>query len=111
MLLRSMYLTIFAAALVAWFRCTSATPIELTVREVTPSASKIQADLGPKLCKGASIYFPSSPEFGEYTERWSTEAEGDILVVVAPGCRKDIATVVRRSLMSMMQQVIDSQAG
>ena len=101
MLLRSMYLTIFAAALVAWFPSTSATPIELTVREVTPSASKIQADLGPKLCKGASIYFPSSPEFGEYTERWSTEAEGDILVVVVPGCQKDVATVVCRSPMSM----------
>ncbi|KAL8856133.1 MAG: hypothetical protein Q9178_007258 [Gyalolechia marmorata] len=37
----------------------------------------------------------TSPDFGEYTERWSTEAEGDILVVVVPGCQKDVATVVK----------------
>ncbi|KAI4136195.1 MAG: hypothetical protein LQ341_005794, partial [Variospora aurantia] len=55
-------------------------------------ASKIQADLGPKLCQGAEIYFPGSPEFGEYNDRWSKAAEGDILVVVVPGCQRDVAT-------------------
>ncbi|KAL9018643.1 MAG: hypothetical protein Q9185_004054 [Variospora sp. 1 TL-2023] len=60
-----------------------------------PSASKIQAELGPKLCQGAEIYFPGSPEFGEYTERWSKAAEGDILVVVLPGCQRDVATAVK----------------
>ena len=74
------------------------TPFGLTTRDWTPSTSKIQAELGPKLCKGGSIYFPSSPEFGNYTTRWSTAAEGDILVVVIPKCEKDVATAVSISL-------------
>ncbi|KAL8646384.1 MAG: hypothetical protein Q9210_006173, partial [Variospora velana] len=75
---------------------TTPTPAGLVTREFPPGASKIQADLGPELCKGASIYFPSSLEFGEYTERWSIAAEGDILVVVVPGCQRDVATAVSR---------------
>jgi hypothetical protein len=68
--------------------------LEPEKRGTTPSNTRIQADLGPKLCKGALIYFPSSPEFGEYTKRWSTAAEGDILVVVVPSCDSDVATTV-----------------
>ncbi|KAG8530172.1 uncharacterized protein KY384_005655 [Bacidia gigantensis] len=70
-------------------------PFELTIREATPSPANIQANLGSKLCKGASIYFPSSPEFGKFTTRWSIAAEGDILVVVVPACAKDVSTVVK----------------
>ena len=78
-------------------------PIELTSRDFTPSTSKIQAELGLKLCKGASIYFPNSPEFGEYTTRWSTASEGDILVVIVPACEKDVATAV--SLNSLVHEI------
>lgn len=96
-----MYFSVLAATLLALLPSTFAipTPIELTALPFTPSVSKIQADLGSKLCKETSLYFPSSPEVGKYTERWSTEAEGDILVVVIPGCQKDVATVVRWTIM------------
>ncbi|KAL8790938.1 MAG: hypothetical protein Q9213_000363 [Squamulea squamosa] len=92
-----MYFTTLSIALLSLFRFSSAIPtsIELVPRQSTPSASKIQTHLGSKLCGRSSIYFPSSPEFGQYTERWSTEAEGDILVVVVPGCQKDVATAVK----------------
>ncbi|KAL9614728.1 MAG: hypothetical protein Q9167_000797 [Letrouitia subvulpina] len=70
-------------------------PLELTKRDSTPSVFNIQNSLGPKLCTGGSIYFPSSPEFADLTERWSTATEGDILVVVVAVCEKDVATAVK----------------
>lgn len=71
------------------------TPFELTKRDSTPSVSKIQNSIGPKLCTGGSIYFPSSPEFADLTERWSAATEGDILVVVVAVCEEDVATAVK----------------
>ena len=86
-----------AIGVLAGIRLSSAavTPFELSARDTTPSPARIQSELGPKLCKKSSIYFPSSPEFGNYTEHWSIAAEGDILVVVVPRCDKDIAVAVR----------------
>ena len=69
-------------------------PLELITRDITPSIAKVQGTLGPKLCKGTSLYFPGSPEFGNYTTRWSTAAEGHIDIVVVPACDKDVATAV-----------------
>ena len=72
-----------------------AAPLEPVKTDSTPSVSKIQKDLGPQLCRGGSLYFPSSPEFADLTERWSAASEGDILVVIVANCEKDVATAVK----------------
>ena len=88
--------SVFAALSAVWFApLGSSLPSEPLRRDTTPSASRIQSELGPKLCKGSSIYFPSSPEFADLTERWSVRAEGDILVVVVPACDNDVALAVK----------------
>ena len=83
-------------ALAAILRLTSAglTGTGYIVRNPTPNILQIQADLGPKLSKGASLYFPSSPEFASHTERWSAATEGDVLIVVEARCEKDVETAV-----------------
>ena len=93
---KKMLLITVAIYIVAAIQTTIAgpAPLGLTARDSTPSTSRIQAELGPKLCKGGSIYFPSSPEFGNYTTRWSTATEGSYLVVIVPACEKDVATAV-----------------
>lgn len=59
-----------------------------------PSKSTVQLGLGPRLSKGASIYFPNSPDFTNYTERWSTSTESDFAVVVVPAVDQDVAETV-----------------
>ena len=83
-------------ALAAIFRLTSARLMGtgLIARNSTPNIFQIQANLGPKLSKGASLYFPSSPGFSNHTERWSAATEGDVLVVVEVRCEKDVETAV-----------------
>ena len=80
--------------------CSAASPLNplQAQRDTTPTNRQIQSRLGPKLCKGASIYFPSDPKFGEYIERWSTAVEGDILVVVVASCDNDVANAVSPSV-------------
>ena len=56
-----------------------------------PSKSIIQLGLGPRLSSEASIYFPNSPEFADYTERWSASTMSDFAVVVVPAIDRDVA--------------------
>lgn len=66
----------------------------------SPSVSTVQLELGPSLSKGASIYFPNSPDFGILTERWSTAADPDFAVVVVPAVANDVAVTVFTSWIS-----------
>jgi len=59
-----------------------------------PSISVVQLGLGPRLYKGASLYFPNSPEFANYTERWSASTVSDFAVVLVPAEDEDVAEAV-----------------
>ena len=91
-----------AAVLTAAAPFASAVPALLmrSTPGLTPTPSSIQANLGARLAKTSTLYFPSNPEFGEYTERYSTASEGDILMVVVPGCEEDVATTASALLLS-----------
>lgn len=58
--------------------------------------AKILQELRPRLSKKASLYFPTSPSYKNYTELWSESAVGDILVVVVPAIDSDVAETVSR---------------
>ncbi|KAL8951392.1 MAG: hypothetical protein Q9222_002642 [Ikaeria aurantiellina] len=55
----------------------------------------MQAELGSQLCKNSSVYISNKPGSRDHTERWSTAAEGEVLLVVVPACEKDVARVVK----------------
>ncbi|KAI4211498.1 MAG: hypothetical protein LQ351_005674 [Letrouitia transgressa] len=66
--------------------------------EATPlTYAKILQELRPRLSKKASLYFPTSPSYKNYTELWSESAVGDILVVVVPAIDSDVAETVKYS--------------
>ena len=54
----------------------------------------MRAELGSQLCEGSSVYISNSPDSRQHTERWSTAAEGDVLIVVTPSCVEDVARAV-----------------
>lgn len=86
----------FATALAVCLHYVSAfqTPLMLRPHDISPSLSRMQAELGSQLCKGSSVYLSNYLGSRDHTERWSTAAEGDVMLVVAPTCEKDVATVV-----------------
>ncbi|KAL8882006.1 MAG: hypothetical protein Q9198_000914 [Flavoplaca austrocitrina] len=55
----------------------------------------MRAELGSQLCEGSSVYISNNPDSRQHTERWSTAAEGEVLIVVAPTCVKDVARAVK----------------
>ncbi|KAI4127298.1 MAG: hypothetical protein LQ338_003258 [Usnochroma carphineum] len=57
--------------------------------------AQVQQLLGPQLSQNASIYFPSSPQFANLTDRWSTFTQGDIALVVEPATTQDVAAAVK----------------
>lgn len=62
---------------------------------VTPlSYAKIRQELKPRLTREASLYFPPSPSYKNYTDLWSESAIGDIIVVVVPAADSDVAETV-----------------
>ncbi|KAI4093259.1 MAG: hypothetical protein LQ339_007737 [Xanthoria mediterranea] len=87
----------FATALAVCLHYVSAfqTPLMLRPHDISPSLSRMQAELGSQLCKGSSVYLSNYLGSRDHTERWSTAAEGDVMLVVAPTCEKDVATVVK----------------
>ncbi|KAL8669581.1 MAG: hypothetical protein Q9168_005836 [Polycauliona sp. 1 TL-2023] len=52
-------------------------------------------ELRGQLSKQSSVYFPSSPQFGNLTDRWSDFSEGDIAVAVEPATTEDVAAIVK----------------
>ena len=62
---------------------------------LAPDVSSVQKDLGPLLSKGATLYFPGTPQFANATSRWSAYAEPQIAVVVEPATAEDVSTTVR----------------
>lgn len=61
---------------------------------LVPRWADIQQHLGPLLSKGASLYFPGSSQYENYTDRWSKFAKPTIAVVVEPANSQDVATTV-----------------
>lgn len=66
----------------------------LDASSLPPSRSTVQLGLGPRLSRGASLYFPNSPEFANYTERWSATAMAEFAVVVVAAVDRDVAESV-----------------
>ena len=62
---------------------------------LAPTPQNVQRQLGPLLARGASIYFPGSPQFQNASSRWSSFGAPNIAVVVEPGNARDVATTVR----------------
>lgn len=92
--MRSMLL--FATALVSYLYLVSTfqTPLGLRAQDLSPSVSRMQAELGSELCHNSAIYISNNSDSRVHTERWSTAAEGDVLIVVVPTCEKDVASAV-----------------
>ena len=61
---------------------------------ISPSVANIQSQLGPLLSKGATLYFPGTPQFENATSRWSAYAEPNVAIVVQPAADEDVATTV-----------------
>ncbi|KAL8668916.1 MAG: hypothetical protein Q9168_006469 [Polycauliona sp. 1 TL-2023] len=91
------YLPLLATVLAIGLRPVSAIqiPLRLKAQDVSPSLSHMQAELGFQLCKGSSVYISDSPDSRIHTERWSTAAEGESLIVVTPTCGEDVARAVK----------------
>lgn len=53
------------------------------------------AELGSRLSNNSLVYISKDLDSRDHTERWSTAAEGDVLIVVVPTCEKDVATAVK----------------
>ncbi len=86
-------LSFFAVRIIALPQVMRQTPIDFS--PLPPSKSTVQLELGPRLSKGASLYFPNSSDFADYTERWSTSTESDFAVVVVPAMNRDVAETVK----------------
>lgn len=59
-----------------------------------PSVSTYQQELGPRLSKNATLYFPNSPGYINDTERWAANTKSNFSVVVVPGTAQDVAATV-----------------
>ncbi|KAI4090478.1 MAG: hypothetical protein LQ344_004702 [Seirophora lacunosa] len=70
-------------------------PLGLRAHDISPSLSRMQAELGSQLCQNSLVYISNRPGFRDHTERWSTAAEGDVLIVVTPSCKEDVAKAVK----------------
>lgn len=90
---------LFATALISYLDLVSAfeIPLGLRIQELSPSVSRMQAELGSQLCHNSAIYTSDNSDSRFHTERWSTAAEGDVLIVVVPTCEKNVASAVRPS--------------
>ncbi|KAL8646739.1 MAG: hypothetical protein Q9226_006733 [Calogaya cf. arnoldii] len=55
----------------------------------------MQAVLGSRLSESSLVYISNNPGTRNHTERWSTAAEGELLIVVTPTSEKDVARAVR----------------
>ena len=65
----------------------------------SPSVSStiflVQSQLGPRLSNHATLYFPTSANYANLTERWSLSTKSDFAVVMVPGVDNDVAATVR----------------
>lgn len=89
-------LLLFATALAACIHSVSPfqIPLGLRAHDISPTLSRMRAELGSQLCEGSSVYISNNPDSRQHTERWSTAAEGVVLIVVAPTCGEDVARAV-----------------
>ena len=61
---------------------------------LSPSILNLHRELGRRLSRNASIYFPGSPSYIDDTARWATNIESNFSVVVVPGMDQDVAATV-----------------
>ena len=61
---------------------------------LSPSIPNIQQELGRRLSKNASIYFPGSPSYTDDTAKWAANTQSNFSVVVVPGIDRDVAATV-----------------
>ena len=61
---------------------------------LSPSIPNIQQELGRRLSKNASIYFPGSPSYINDTARWAANTVSSFSIVVVPGIDRDVAATV-----------------
>ena len=61
---------------------------------LSPNISTVQQELGRRLSKNASIYFPGSPGYISDTERWAPNTESNFSLVVVPAIDRDVAATV-----------------
>ena len=84
-----------SAMLPSWILFTAsclAASVEKTSGSLTNP--QVQQELRHRLSDGTEIYFPSSPEYTNYTLRWSEAVATYPDVVVVPATRKDVAATV-----------------
>ena len=62
--------------------------------QLPPSILTIQQELGRRLSRNDTLYFPGSLGYIDDTERWAPNTESNFSVVVVPGTAKDVATTV-----------------
>lgn len=55
---------------------------------------QVHRELGPQLSQGASIYFPSTTQFENTTERWSSYTVPSFAMVVVPATTQDVSAAV-----------------
>ena len=84
------------------------TPSDYT--PLSPSPSTVQKELGSCLSKKASLYFPNSPNFHNYTQRWSAAVDPEFAVVVVPAVDEDVSCTVSHTL-SLGRQSLLSLSG
>lgn len=61
---------------------------------LSPSIPNFHQELGRRLSKNASIYFPGSPSYIDDTAKWAANTESNFSVVVVPGMDQDVASTV-----------------
>lgn len=91
------HLHLLAITLAVCLHFVSAFQIPLILRppDVSPSLTRMGAELGSRLSNNSLVYISKDLDSRDHTERWSTAAEGDVLIVVVPTCEKDVATAVK----------------
>ena len=72
-----------------------------------PNISTIQQELGRRLSKNASLYFPGSPGYINDTDRWAANTESNFSVVVVPGIDRDVAVTVSIRLVFTISGMTD----
>jgi hypothetical protein len=66
------------------------------------SPQQVARELGPRLCRGSSIYGPSDPRFAVDTARYQAYAPPIIKMVVQPACETDIPKIVSMTQLFKM---------
>lgn len=77
--------------------------------QLQPNMSTIQQELGRRLSKNASLYFPGSPGYINDTDRWAANTESNFSVVVVPGIDRDVAVTVSIELVFTTPGMTDSR--